>query len=61
MSMIVYAILVWPQLNTADPCADPESFFRGCPTLITFFMRRGGGGLNTTMSGPSSNAGFVAL
>ena len=38
------------------PCADPESFVRGGPTLTTFFFSvdEGREDQNTTISGPSS-------
>ena len=37
-------------------CADPESFFKGAPTLSTFFLLvdEGKGDPNTNVSGPSS-------
>ena len=33
-------------------CADPESFVRGGPTLITFLVDEGREDLNSTISGP---------
>ena len=36
-----------------NPCADPESFVRGAPTL-TFFVNEGGDDPNTSKSGSSS-------
>ena len=45
-------------LRTSTPSADPESFFRGGPTLTTFFfvflVAEGKEDPNTTKSGPSS-------
>ena len=37
----------------ADPCADPESFVRGGPTLTAFFYEKKED-QNTTKIGPSS-------
>ena len=42
-----------------NPCADPESFVRGGPTMTTSFLffvlvDEGREDLNTTISGPSS-------
>ena len=39
-------------VSTSIPCADPECFVRGGPTLTTFFFSLMGGG---TISGPSSD------
>ena len=54
------------QLIEVQPCADPESYVRGCPTLI-FLVDEGREDQNTTIGGPSSadngptlNAGLVA-
>ena len=47
-------------LQYRDPCADPESFIRGGPTLTTFFFififlfDEGRENPGTTISGPSS-------
>ena len=41
--------------NSGQPCADPESFVRGGPTLSLFFLvDEGKEDPNTTISGPSS-------
>ena len=56
------------QLFEVQPCADPESYVRGGPTLTFFLVYGGREDQNTTIgfrwrtdNGPTLNAGLVAL
>ena len=42
------------QLFEVQPCADPESYARGGPTLTFFLVDEGREDQNTTIGGPSS-------